>query len=167
MNMTFSEEKLAKVQQIIKRYPEGKQKSALLPVLHLAQESFGGWLSAETMDYVAELLHIEPIEVYEVATFYSMYNTKPVGKFMFEVCKTGPCMINGSDNIIQYIKDKLSIGVGETTADGLFTLKTVECLGACGYAPMMQLGKHYREHLTPEKVDAIIEECRNNAAAHN
>lgn len=165
--MTFSEDKLREVDKIIARYPAGKQKSALLPLLHLAQESFGGWLSAETMDYVASLLHIEPIEVYEVATFYSMYNLKPVGKYMFEVCQTGPCMINGSDEIIQYIGQTLSIKPGETTADGLFTLKTVECLGACGYAPMMQLGKTFREHLTKEKIDAIIAECRNNAAANN
>ncbi len=163
----FSEEKLAKVKEIIARYPVGKQKSALLPVLHIAQDTFGGWLSVDTMDYVAELLQIAPIEVYEVATFYSMYNLKPVGRYMFEVCQTGPCMLNGSDNIIAYITDKLGIKAGETTADGLFTLKTVECLGACGYAPMMQLGKNYREHLTKEKVDAIIEECRKNAATNN
>ena len=165
--MTFSEEKLKKVSEIISRYPEGKQKSALLPVLHLAQEEFGGWLSPATMDYVATLLNLEPIEVYEVATFYSMYNLKPVGKYMFEVCQTGPCMLKGSDQIIDYIRQKLGIGVGETTPDGLFSLKLVECLGACGYAPMMQMGKHYREHLTPEKIDAIIEECRQNAALNN
>lgn len=163
----FSDDKMAKVQEIIARYPEGKQKSALLPLLHLAQDTFGGWLDVPVMDYVAELLQIDPIEVYEVATFYSMYNLKPVGKYMFEVCQTGPCMLKGSDNIVSYITEKLGIKPGETTADGLFTLKTVECLGACGYAPMMQLGKHYREHLTKEKVDAIIEECRNNAAANN
>jgi len=133
----------------------------LIPLLHLAQQEFGGWLSAETMDYVASLLSIEPIEVYEVATFYSMFNLQPVGKHVFEVCQTGPCMLNGSDQIIDYIKQRLNIGVGETTADGMFTLKTVECLGACGYAPMMQLGMHYREHLTKTKVDEIIEECRN------
>jgi NADH-quinone oxidoreductase subunit E len=163
----FNDTQLAEFNRLVNRYPQGKQKSALLPVLHLAQETFGGWLSSETMDYVAELLHIEPIEVYEVATFYSMYNLKPVGKHLFEVCQTGPCMLNGSDNIIDYIKQKLNIGVGETTEDGLFTLKTVECLGACGYAPMMQMGKHYKEHLTKEKVDAIIEECRKNAAVNN
>ena len=101
--------------------------------------------------------------MYEVASFYSKYNLKPVGKFLFEVCQTGPCMLNGSDNIIDYIKQKLHIGVGETTSDGMFTLKTVECLGACGYAPMMQFGKTYREHLTKEKVDSIIEECRAKA----
>lgn len=163
----FSDEKLAKVKELITHYPEGKQKSAILPVLHIAQESFGGWLSPEVMDYVASLLSIEPIEVYEVATFYSMYNLKPMGKYMFEVCQTGPCMLKGCDDIIEYIKQKLGIEVGETTADGLFTLKTVECLGACGYAPMMQLGKNFREHLTKEKVDAIIEECRKTAAANN
>ena len=108
----FSEDKLKEVNKIIARYPAGKQKSALLPLLHLAQDSFGGWLSAETMDYVASLLSIEPIEVYEVATFYSMYNLKPVGKYMFEVCQTGPCMLNGSDDIIKYIGDTLSIKPG-------------------------------------------------------
>jgi NADH-quinone oxidoreductase subunit E len=159
----FSEEKLNKVKEIISRYPAGKQKSALLPILHLAQDEFDGWLDTPVMDYVATLLQIEPIEVYEVASFYSMYNLKPVGKYLFEVCQTGPCMVNGSDDIISYIKSKLNIGVGETTADGLFTLKTVECLGACGYAPMMQLGKTYREHLTKEKVDAIVDECRAKA----
>ena len=163
----FSEQQLAKVQEIIARYPEGKQKSAVIPLLHLAQETFGGRLSSEPMDYVASLLQLEPIEVYEVASFYSMYNLKPVGKYMFEVCQTGPCMINGSDDIISYIKEKLNIKVGETTHDGMFTLKTVECLGACGYAPMMQLGKFYKEHLTKEKVDMIIEECRRNAAENN
>lgn len=155
----FSQEKLDRVKQIIARYPEGKQKSALLPVLHLAQEEFG-WLSTETMDYVASLLSIEPIEVYEVATFYSMYNLKPVGKYVFEVCQTGPCMLRGSDDIIHYIQEKLNLAPGQTTEDGMFTLKTVECLGACGYAPMMQMGKFYKEHLTKEKVDQIVEECR-------
>jgi len=165
--MIFSEEKLKKVQEVISRYPEGKQKSALLPLLHMAQDANHGWLSVEAMDYVAELLKLQPIEVYEVATFYSMYNLKPVGKYVFEVCHTGPCMLNGSDELINYIKQKLDISVGETTIDGLFTLKTVECLAGCGYAPMMQLGKHYKEHLTKEKVDQIIEECRRTAASNN
>src|SRR6476659_6503724 len=165
--MKFSEEKLNKAKEIIARYPEGKQKSALLPILHLAQEENSGWLSVEAMDYVAELLQLKSIEVYEVASFYSMYNLKPVGKYVFEVCQTGPCMLNGSDGIIAYIKQKLGIEIGETTRDGLFTLKVVECLGACGYAPMMQLGKTYREHLTKEKVDNIIEECIAKAAINN
>lgn len=163
----FSDNKLKEVQEIISHYPDGKQKSAILPVLHLAQQEFGGWLDVPVMDYVATLLSIEPIEVYEVATFYSMYNLKPVGRYMFEVCQTGPCMINGSDPIIKYIGEKLGIKPGETTSDGMFTLKTVECLGACGYAPMMQMGNTYREHLTKQKVDQIIEECRQAAALKN
>src|SRR6187397_3736170 len=128
--MKFSDDKLERVKELMAHYPEGKQKSALLPILHLAQDEFGGWLDVPVMDYVATLLKIEPIEVYEVASFYSMYNLKPVGKYLFEVCQTGPCMLNGSDQIINYIKEKLNINVGETTADGLFTLKAVECLGA-------------------------------------
>ncbi|MEO5947335.1 MAG: NAD(P)H-dependent oxidoreductase subunit E [Chitinophagaceae bacterium] len=167
MNVEFSQEKLDEVKRIINFYPEGKQKSAVIPVLHLAQQEFGGWLSSETMDYVASLLQLEPIEVYEVATFYSMYNLKPVGKYMFEVCHTGPCMINGSDEIVKYIYEKLGIKPGEISEDGMFTLKTVECLGACGYAPMMQMGNSYREHLTKEKVDGIVEECRKNTAIKN
>lgn len=167
MNTEFSKEKLDKVQELISHYPNGKHKSALLPILHLAQQEFGRWLDVNTMDYVASLLQLQPIEVYEVATFYSMYNLKPVGKYIFEVCQTGPCMLNGSDNIIGYIREKLGIGIGETTNDGLFTLKVVECLGACGYAPMMQFGKTYREHLTKEKIDNIIEECIAKAAINN
>ena len=167
MSVQFSQEKLDKVNELIHRYPEGKSKSALLPILHLAQQEFGGWLDVTTMDYVASLLNLQPIEVYEVATFYTMYNLKPVGKYIFEVCQTGPCMLNWSDQIIDYIKQKLNINVGETTADGMFTLKTVECLGACGYAPMMQMGKIYKEHLTPEKIDQIIDECIKNSEINN
>ena len=164
MATTFNDTQMTEFKRLVARYPEGKQKSALLPVLHLAQESFDGWLSTEALDYVASLLQIEPIEVYEVATFYSMYNLKPVGKFVFEVCQTGPCMVSGSDNIIDYIKKTLDIKPGETTKDGLFTLKLVECLGACGYAPMMQVGNIYKEHLTKEKVDSIIAEYRAQVA---
>lgn len=164
MQQRFSDNKLKEVQLIVARYPEGRQKSALLPVLHLAQQEFGGWLSSETMDYVAELLSLQPIEVYEVATFYSMYNLKPIGKHLLEVCQTGPCMLNGSEAIVDYIYERLGIRPGETTPDGLFTLKTVECLGACGYAPMLQLGTHYREHLTREKIDELIASCSNRSA---
>ncbi|WP_027376483.1 NADH-quinone oxidoreductase subunit NuoE family protein [Kaistella palustris] len=163
--IAFRPETLEQVQKIIARYPEGRQKSALIPVLHLAQKEFGGWLAVPVMDYVAEILSIRPIEVYEVATFYTMFNMKPVGKYVLEVCKTGPCMLNGSDDIINHIKETLNIQNGETTPDGLFTLKTAECLGACGYAPMMQLGKFYHEHLTKEKVDEILELCRQGQLA--
>lgn len=161
--MTFSEDQLKQVDEMITHYPEGKQKSALIPLLHFIQKANGGWLSSDAMDYAAQLLNITPIEVYEVATFYSMYNLQPVGKTVFEVCQTGPCMLRGSDEIVAYIFEQLGIRPGQTTADGLFTLKTVECLGACGYAPMMQLGPDYREHLTKEKIDQLISEGRSKA----
>lgn len=157
----FTDSLKSEISALTKKYPEGKQKSALLPALHLVQEQGNNSLSVEQMDTVAGLLNIEPIEVYEVASFYTMFNLKPVGKYVLEVCQTGPCMVQGSDDIIDYIKKKLDIEAGETSADGLFTLKPVECLGACGYAPMMQMGKFYKEHLTPEKIDKILDECRD------
>jgi NADH-quinone oxidoreductase subunit E len=153
----FSAAILEKVGKIIARYPEGKQKSALLPLLHIAQEEFGGYLSVDMMDYIAKLLAIEPIEVYEVATFYSQYYLDPVGKYVIETCRTGPCAICGGEAIQSYLEKKLSIRTGETTPDGLFTLKTVECLGACGSAPVMQVNTEFYEFLTPEKIDHIIE----------
>jgi NADH-quinone oxidoreductase subunit E len=156
----FSPDTLALAERIIKRYPEGKQKSALLPLLHVAQAEFDGWLSPETMDYVASLLNIKPIEVYEVASFYTMYNMKPVGKCLIEVCRTGPCWLRGADDIVEHFEKKLGIKEGETTADGMFTLKTVECLGSCGTAPMLQCGSDYYENLTTEKVDTLIEKLR-------
>jgi len=156
----FSDESLALAQRIISRYPEGKQKSALLPLLHLAQTEFGGWLSEGTMDYIASLLNIKPIEVYEVATFYTMYNMKPVGKCLIEVCRTGPCWLRGADDIVEHIEKKLGIKDGETTADGMFTLKTVECLGSCGTAPMLQCGADYYEDLTNDKVDTMLDKLR-------
>lgn len=167
MKLSFTSEQLQEVQRLISRYPEGREKSALIPILHLAQDTFGGWLSTEVMDYVASLLQLKPIEVYEVASFYSMFNLSPVGKHLLEVCQTGPCMLNGSDSIVDYIYERLGIGPGETTKDGQFTLKTVECLGACGYAPMLQLGEYYKEHLTKEKIDALIESCYAKSAALN
>jgi len=159
-SIKFSDEALALVHKIIARYPEGRQKSAILPVLHMAQAEFGGWLSAPVMDYVAGLLSIQPIEVYEVASFYTMFNLKPVGKCVIEVCRTGPCWLMGAEDIVQYVEKKLGIREGETTADGMFTLKTVECLASCGTAPMLQIGETYHEKLTLEKVDSILDTCR-------
>ena len=161
----FSPESLAKVNEFIAQYPDGKQKSAILAILHLVQEE-NGWLSIKAMDQVAAILGIKPIEVYEVATFYSMYDTVPVGNVKLEVCRTGPCMIEGAEKIVSYIENKLGIKDGETTADGMFTLKTVECLGACGYAPMLQAGEKFHEHLTEAKVDELIEQYRNNPKAN-
>jgi NADH-quinone oxidoreductase subunit E len=156
----FSEETLATVQELIQRYPEGKQKSALIPILHLAQAEFDGWLSPESMEYVATLLGIQSIEVFEVASFYSMFNLKPVGKCHIEVCRTSSCWLMGAEDVVKHIENRLGIKPGETTADGMFTLKTVECLGACGYAPMFQVGDKYYEHLTLEKVDTLIDEFK-------
>lgn len=164
-NIQFPEPLLQEVARQIAKFPEGKQKSALLSVLHIAQAHFG-YLSEPVMDYVARLLHLLPIEVYEVATFYSMYDTKPMGKVKLEVCRTGPCMIEGAEKIVSYIENKLGIKDGETTADGIFTLKTVECLGACGYAPMLQAGEKFHEHLTEAKVDELIEAYRKNPTAN-
>ena len=161
MDIKFSSEALALANKIIARYPQGKQKSALIPLLHLAQSEFDGWLSPEVMDYVASLLGIQPIEVYEVATFYSMFNTKRVGKCLVEVCQTSSCWLRGSDEIVDHLKKKWNIEVGETTADGMFTLKTVECLGSCGTAPMLQCGSDFHENLTIEKVDELLEKLKS------
>jgi NADH-quinone oxidoreductase subunit E len=156
----FKPETLELVGKIIRRYTEGRQKSALIPVLHLAQAEFDGWLSPAVMDYVASLLNIKPIEVYEVATFYSMFNLKPVGKCLLEICRTGPCWLNGAEDIVEHLENKLNIKVGETTPDGMFTLKTVECLGSCGTAPMLQCGEKYYENLSFEKADQLIEDLK-------
>ena len=157
----FSEESLALVQRMMKRYPEGKHKSALIPILHIAQAEFDGWLSAPVMDYVASILKIQPIEVYEVASFYSMFNLKPVGKCVIEVCRTSSCWLLGAEDVIRHLEKKLNIKVGETTADGMFTLKTVECLGSCGTAPMLQVGADYYENLNLEKVDQLVSRLKS------
>jgi len=161
-NIQFSEDTLKLIEKIISRYPEGKQKSAIMPVLHIAQAEFDGWLSTDVMDYVASLLKIEPIEVYEVATFYSMFNLEPVGKCVIEVCQTGPCWLNGAEELIHHIENKLNIKVGQTTADGKFTLKAVECLAACGCAPVVQIGHDYHEYVTNKKMDEIIADFSTN-----
>ncbi|MEZ4940708.1 MAG: NAD(P)H-dependent oxidoreductase subunit E [Saprospiraceae bacterium] len=156
----FSPEAQAEVQQLMAKYPESRQKSALIRALHIAQEENGGWLSIAALDHVAEALRITPIEVYEVATFYTMFNLEPVGKYVLEFCHTGPCAIEGAERLINYVQKKLGIETGQTTPDGMFTIKEVECLGACGYAPMMQVGLYYHEHLTEEKMDRFLEDCR-------
>jgi NADH-quinone oxidoreductase subunit E len=157
----FTPEAMTKAKEIIARYPEGRQKSALLPLLHLAQSEFNGWLSVPVMDYVASLLSIKPIEVYEVASFYTMYNQRPVGTHLLEVCRTGPCWLRGADDVVAHIEKRLGIKDGETTSDGMFTLKTVECLGSCGTAPMLQCGGPFYENLTVEKIDLLLEKLRS------
>ncbi|RYZ32501.1 MAG: NAD(P)H-dependent oxidoreductase subunit E [Sphingobacteriales bacterium] len=153
----FTPERLKIAQEMIDRYPAERQKSALLPLLHLAQEQWG-WLSPEVMDYVGRMLSIQAIEVYEVATFYTMFHLDPVGKHVIEYCRTGPCCLMGGEEIYDYLKQKLGIQAGETTADQKFTLKEVECLAACGMGPVFQIREQYYMNLTRDKVDEIIAE---------
>lgn len=153
----FTPERLAEAKEIIARYPEGRQKSALLPLLHLLQEQ-EGWTSTEGMDYVARMLDIQPIEVYEVATFYTMYHVQPVGKHVIEYCRTGPCCLMGGEDVLAHLKHRLGIETGQTTVDGQFTLKEVECLAACGMGPVFQVREKYYMHLTNDRVDEIIDE---------
>lgn len=159
-NINITPELQQRIDELISHYPADKRKSALLPVLHEVQDAHDNWLSAELMSKVAEILDITPIEVFEVVTFYTMYNQKPVGKYMFEFCLTSCCGIRGADDMLEYTCEKLGIKPGETTPDGMFSIAGVQCLGACGYAPMMQLGDFYKEHLTKEKIDQIIEDCK-------
>jgi NADH-quinone oxidoreductase subunit E len=161
--VAFSPQVLEKVHRLMGRYPQGLQKSALLPVLHIAQEELGGYLTVDIMDYVASVLGIQPIEVYEVATFYSMFYLDKMGKYVIEVCRTGPCAISGGEEIIKHLQDALEIKTGETTPDGVFTLREVECLGSCGTGPVLQVNTEYHEKLTPAKVDRILEDLREYA----
>ena len=159
--VTFSTALLQKCGEIVRRYPEGKQKSALLPILHEVQAEFG-WLSTNAMDQVASFLDIQSIEVYEVASFYTMYFLKPQGKFVLEVCRTGPCCLVGAEKIMNHLEQSLGVKEGEVTADGLFSWRGVECLAACGYAPVLQIGPEYTfyENLDEQKVDQLIQDLR-------
>ena len=156
----FSDAALAECKANMARYPEGRSKSALIPILHIAQSENDGWLSVNAMDAVAQVMGLRHIEVYEVASFYSMFNLHPVGTYVLDVCRTTPCMLRGSDDLITHLEKKLGIHAGETTKDGMFTLKGVECLGSCGTAPMLQCGAQFHEDLTIEKADALIDQLR-------
>jgi len=160
-NVTFSQELLAKFGEVVSRYPEGKQKSGLLPILHLVQAEFG-WVSADAMDQVAVYLHILPIEVYEVATFYTMFLLEPKGKYVLEICRTGPCCLVGAERIMGHLEKKLGVREGEVTADGLFSWRGVECLAACGFGPVLQIGPEYTfyENLDEAKVDELIDNLK-------
>ena len=162
--VTFSPELIKKFDEIVSRYPKGKQKSGLLPILHLVQAEYG-WVSSPAMDKVAEYLDIQPIEVYEVATFYTMYFMRPQGKYVLEVCRTGPCGIVGAEKIMDHIEEKLGVKEGEVTQDGLFSWRGVECLAACGFGPVLQIGPEYTfyEKLTNESVDQLIGDLRAKA----
>lgn len=161
-NFAFTPENLKTATAHIAKYPTGKQQSAVMPLLTLAQKQHQNWLPTAAMDVVAEMLGMPPIRVYEVATFYSMYNLKPVGEHHLQICTTTPCWLRGSDGIMDACKNKLGIKNGETTADGKFTLQEVECLGACVNAPMMQVNSHngrdeYYEDLTPQGTEQILD----------
>ncbi|MBF0189814.1 MAG: NADH-quinone oxidoreductase subunit NuoE [Magnetococcales bacterium] len=153
----FSEESLAQIEVIFQRYPADRRQSAVMPILHLAQREFGGWLSRESLDYVAELVGMPPIRVYEVATFYTMYNLQPVGRYHIQACTNISCWLCGSDQVMDSLKRKLKLEAGQTSEDKRFTLAEVECLGACVNAPMMQINDDYYENLTADKVVEIID----------
>jgi len=165
-NFSFTAENLQKAGEIIAKYPEARQQSAVMPLLALAQKQNNNWLPKIAMDYVASMLSMPPVKVYEVASFYTMYNLEPVGKNFVQVCTTTPCWLRGSENIVKACEEKLGIKIGQTTADGQFTLREVECLGACVNAPMCQVtvageGKNYSdeyyEDLTPESVTQLLD----------
>ena len=153
----FTPETRTAADKIIAKYPSGRQASAVIPLLDLAQRQHGGWLPRAAMDHVAKVLGMAPIRVYEVATFYTMFNLQPVGHHHVQVCTTTPCWLRNSDAVLDACRKKLGIDVGGTTADGLFTLSEVECLGACVNAPMMQINDEYYEDLDARSTEAILD----------
>lgn len=164
LTFAFTPENEEKAKAIIAKYPPGRQASAVLPLLDLAQRQGGGWLSIPAMDKVAAMLGMAPIRVYEVASFYEMFNTAPVGKHMVRVCTTTPCWLRGSDAVLSACKSKLGVEVGETTADGQFTLKEFECLGACVNAPVVWIDDDFYEDLDAAKTEALLEAVRRGEA---
>ncbi len=154
----LTKESRAEIDRWIAKYPPDQKQSAVMAALRIVQDQNGGHLNTQLMDAVAQYLEMDPIAVYEVATFYSMYEMKPVGRHKICICTNISCMLCGSEKIVEHLKKKLGIGFGEVTPDGRFSLKEVECLGACVGAPMFQIGEHYYEHLTTEKVDKILDE---------
>jgi len=160
MTFEFNKENQKKVEEIINKYPEGRQKSAVMPLLDLAQRQNDNYVSKEIIEHIAEKLDISPIRVYEVASFYTMYNLKPVGKYLLQICGTTPCMLRGANELIKLCQEKLGIGREETSEDNLFTLKEVECLGACANAPMVQINDDYFEDLTVESFSQILDDLK-------
>lgn len=156
-SFAFSEANQEKLKGIFAKYPEDRKASAVMPLLDLAQRQHDGWLPRAAMDHVAELVGLAPMRVYEVATFYTMYNLAPIGQNHVQVCTNLPCWLRGSDEVMGACKKKLGIGVGETTKDGKFSLSEMECLGACVNAPMMQINEDYYEDLDEASTNAIID----------
>lgn len=167
-SFAFTKSYQKRMKDIIALYPSGKQQSAVMPLLDLAQRQtaeegakadpvYGGWIPRAAMDHIAEILDMPAVKVYEVASFYTMYNLAPVGQHLVQICTTSPCWLNGSDGVVKTCKDKLGIDMHETTADGKFTIMEVECLGACVNAPMVQINDDYYEDLTPESMAELID----------
>lgn len=157
---SFTPDNLDVAQKYVARYPEGRQASAIIALLDLAQRQNGGWLSGAAIAYVANFLEVAPMRAFEVASFYSMFNLKPVGKHFIQVCRTTPCWLRGSDGLSETCKKKLGVKFGEVTEDGLFSVIEVECLGACANAPMVQINDEYYEDLSPERMAEMIEDLR-------
>ncbi|USG59637.1 NADH-quinone oxidoreductase subunit NuoE [Sneathiella marina] len=153
----FTPENTEKAKMYIARYPEGRQQSAVMPLLDLAQRQHENWLSRECLEYVGNLLSVPYMRVLEVATFYTMYNLKPVGKHFLQLCRTTPCWLRGSDDLEAVCKSKLGIGNGETTEDGQFSLLEVECLGACVNAPVVQINDDFYEDLDAENFEVVLD----------
>ena len=153
----FSPENEAEAKKIVAKYPAGKQASAILPLLDLAQRQHDGWLPRAAIVYVAEMLGMPAIKAFEVASFYTMFNLEPVGKYLIQLCRTTPCWLRGGEDIARAVESRLGIAAGETTPDGLFTIKEVECLGACVNAPVMQINDDMYEDLSPESAIKIID----------
>jgi len=160
-NFEFTAENLERAKAHIAKYPPGRQASAVLPLLWIAQEQHGGWLPRAAMDHVAGLLEMAPIRIYEVATFYTMFNLRPVGRYLLQACTTTPCWLRGSDVVVEACERKLGIAVGDSTADGLFTLVEVECLGACVNAPILQVNDDFYEDLDGRATEALLDALRN------
>lgn len=161
MEFKFSDNNIIKAHEIIKKYPKGKERSAVMPLLYLVQEQHDNWIPTVAMDHIAEILNIPPMYVYEVANFYTMYNKKPVGKYLIQICRTTTCWLCGSDMLTKACKKELGIGVGETSKDMMFSLVEVECLGACTAAPVVQINNDYYENLDEEKMIDIIKSLRD------
>ena len=161
-NFSFDKKNLSLAEDIIKKYPPEGKRSAILPLLDLAQRQNGGWLPVPAIEYVANMLDMPYMRAYEVATFYTMFNLKPVGKNHIQVCTTTPCWLRGSDDIMKTCKEKLGIKDKEVTKDQKFSLMEIECLGACVNAPVVQINDDYYEDLTPKKMEAIIDKLQND-----
>ena len=157
MSVAFSEETRREFERLLPRYPD--RRAAVLPTLYLAQRDFG-YLSDEAVRYVADLLGFPPSLIYGVATFYTMYNKKPVGKYHLQICRNLSCSLMGAEHLIEHVARKIGVKPGETTADGRFTLSTAECLGSCGTAPVMQINGDYYENLSEDSVDALLDGLR-------